>query len=1170
MSAILQTYKQKGTTGALGVDGVRRYKTRCKILVDSHNSASPKGNSETIVLTDDVYSVETGKTIKGEGTANISLTPSQNYLNLIFPNDYINIYFDIGDGSGWTRTFFGFVDRVEETYTVGQGGTPTTVYRLACTDFYKAFDKTMIYFNPQMSGRPDFEDVDFAAPNIGGLALMSKGVVVGGAPSDIVENVTLILLGFGTQFKLPASYAPGDTQDRLRARRVEGARGRLPPESLKKLDDAGGYTALRAKVEADAAGNVTDTSAANDVTNFDRQDQTNALARIYGIPDSKVLDGLTDPDLIKYLTNHEMEKVMASSKDSSSLAGTTSASANRNANILLSAESPKSALIDLIDTFTFIERRAMDGFIFDQPVWQRQGSIVSILRSVSNEAINELFFDLRPLSADTSGKGKSVAAYPVAGAYSTEADDKKGNTTDKEGTRDGISYIPAIVMREYPFSTIDRVDMGSTAFTLKEEDGTPALLGLLHFGDIFNQGPNFPGRHVVTIPNINMADLTKGDSTALGLKHLDVAVIEEVEIVSTSLGRSDNDHYNLFEFISDSMLGTDMYFYMKDFLPIINPIHVTRNGLRPRKVTTRAARFSLGQLINIRSGTPEGLATIEEKDEVPLVDTIGAPVQAPSLAGFNPSIAGANWGYRKKKPKDAVNNSDRDWIWHNGVDIFIKPVRVDKVPEELDDDGDPKKKANRPDANKKIPIYAIADGWIVASAPNGTVGGYGEFIIIKHKFTAVTGFRYSVYAHLSDRAFHLGPHLKQGSEEKRSQYFATDMTGVLKGRQKAKKVSKNTIIGWMGHTGTSKSSDHLHFEIDRHFPPAKGMRRENYTPLVPIIQSGESRPPIDPDGKLTPDDLTNASSGLSMPDNFNSCDPNLFYGLLGANLADLINKAQAPETDGEEDEEDETDTGTNPQDENKSREDEGVTDEIADIVKETSKSVTRDSVDTPSIRRQLARWALLQDHWYQHNLEYLSGRVDMRGAPEIRVGYRLDIEDRNMSFYVEGVNHSWQFPNSMKTSLQVTRGQPNNPFPLYVLPAFEPMGATANQRRRSTSRLGTFFITPDPVAIRRSLFLNPTGRKFDPGSFSGLEAAGHTGRNEVDYIDPDGWDGIIATKFDEAVIPAGATERPTETIPEYEPAEDKGSNTTVIGENRAAAISREDPQRLRNRRGKRR
>ena len=106
----------------------------------------------------------------------------------------------------------------------------------------------------------------------------------------------------------------------------------------------------------------------------------------------------------------------------------------------------------------------------------------------------------------------------------------------------------------------------------------------------------------------------------------------------------------------------------------------------------------------------------------------------------------------------------------------------------------------------------------------------------------------------------------------------------------------------------------------------------------------------------------------------------------------------------------------------------------------------------------LTRWAMLLDMWYQHNHEYLSGTMSLRGLPGIRPGYRLDRSDLNLSFYVEGVSHTWTYPGALRTSVTVTRGQPlaskNNT--KQVLPYYspEPMTASDNQQRQ---QLGTIF-----------------------------------------------------------------------------------------------------------------
>jgi hypothetical protein len=145
------------------------------------------------------------------------------------------------------------------------------------------------------------------------------------------------------------------------------------------------------------------------------------------------------------------------------------------------------------------------------------------------------------------------------------------------------------------------------------------------------------------------------------------------------------------------------------------------------------------------------------------------------------------------------------------------------------------------------------------------------------------------------------------------------------------------------------------------------------------------------------------------------------------------------------------------------------------------------------------RWALLLDHWYQHNQEYLNGSMTLRAFPEIRVGYRLDIAERHESYYVESVQNRWQYPNAMTTTVQLSRGQRNDPFPVYVYPA----SPGFNGIRGEGSRLGEFFKIVDLSATAASSA--PRARTEDTfdvvptewqGLFNDLEA--ERLRNEVD------------------------------------------------------------------------
>ena len=1074
----------------INFDGIRRYRTRCKIRIDSHNAGAGQV-VEPMWLSEAVLSVQSSKTVKGIGQCSIALTPSNNWLNLIFPNDYINVYFDIDDGQGWTRTFFGFVDRIEETYQVDAEGKPQTRYHIVCSDFQKAFERTMIYFNPHLAGRSDFAASAFAAPNIGGLALATQGIEVGGSPSDIVQNVILITMGFGSQFHLPPSYNPAG-QNRLRRRRAEFVQGQLSEAAREAIERSGGtFDQLREEVLEETQGLVSDTAGQFG----SEEERIQALARATGLPVSEIESSINNEALAEVLADRRIRELLAPSNRS---AGRTAGSFTEGAlNILEGTSSQaESYLLDVVDTFTFVERRAIDGFAAGRPVWQQQGSLLSILRSLSHEAMNELFFDLRPLSADSDG---AIAAEPVQGQYSRAEDDASGNVSDTGGVT-GISYVPAVVMREYPFSTIDGLDLREVNLSLRTQDGNPTV-GIVFFGAIFSDAPNTPGRHIVSMPNINVSDRAAGgDSLAQdAIKHLDVAVVDETEITRTQFGRSDAEHFNLFEFYSDALLGQDQRFYMHDLLPIVTPIHITRHGLRVRTVTTRFARYNLATVE--RTNAPVAAATVEEEtapgEEAEPFQEVVSPgnVVVPCTSGDGARFRNAGFarhGYREKP-----NIPPGFWVMHQGIDIVANPSTHQGQ-----------------EIGLQIPIQCIADGEVVISAPEGVWGGYGDLVVVKHRFEGVEGPRYSVYAHLSSRAVGWFLERDSGTTRERPTFAAEGAPGVARTRQTPIRIRKGAAIGTMGNTGTSRSfrnpsnrrnpfgGIHLHFEIDKRFPP----RNDNVTPRIPLAGNPtRPSPPAGFDRSFDPVDFFQSVHSFDLVNGINS----------GSSIT------QAESDDGSEPDDDDRAEPVFASDENVPREDVLEENNAEPLPEVDFQEIIRGAVDETITRSQIIRWALLQDHWYQHNLEYLSGRLDMRGAPEIRVGYRLDLPQRNMSFYIEGVNHAWQYPDKMTTSLTVTRGQPNNPYPHYVLPKVESFNPTDSQRKTSRSRLATYFLTPDVLAVRRSTILNGTsfiGHRFT----NTLTAAQDGGVNQIDNTAQDE-NGVDET-YDEHLIPANSRE----------------------------------------------
>jgi uncharacterized FlaG/YvyC family protein len=132
-------------------------------------------------------------------------------------------------------------------------------------------------------------------------------------------------------------------------------------------------------------------------------------------------------------------------------------------------------------------------------------------------------------------------------------------------------------------------------------------------------------------------------------------------------------------------------------------------------------------------------------------------------------------------------------------------------------------------------------------------------------------------------------------------------------------------------------------------------------------------------------------------------------------------------------------------------------------------------------KNTLLSWVVLQDMWVQHNHEYLSGRMSLRGLPGIRPGYRVDRPQLNLSFYVEGVQHSWQHPGALSTNLTVSRGQPSgeeNALKYHTPQPKEDPAATDRQE------LGRVFSTSK---------FKKGGRNFEikvPGTYTGSATVG--------------------------------------------------------------------------------
>lgn len=1111
MSAIID----RAPISDMQLDGIRRYHTRIKVIVHSHN------HDEPIYLSDDVVSCQTSKNIKGIGRANLALTPRKNYLNLLYPNDVINIYFDTGNGQGWTRTFLGYIDRVEEEHKIEKDGSAHSVYHVIASDFQKVVEKTQVYFNPELSGRRDISGSDFATVNIGGLAMLMKGLQVSGSPADCVLSLLMLQLGYGSQWILPDSYRPY-IDERFRQLRQEYAQNRLlntvknrlsveTYNRLKQLVESGELERLRENATAQAAQQQQSRTSTEEQVQNSLNDPTFGNSFRGANPNApSELD-----DLSRAIFSRDLNEAIRGTDGNGEDLSTVAAPVNGYFNTFSNDGATGASILDIMNIVDFVERKTIEGYALDTSVWDRQGPLSQIVRSVSNETINELFYDLRPMNVD--------GELQEGTEWDRTSDEIGGNLPDESTDNAGVRMVPAVIMREYPFNTIRNIDASNVVLERSAESTESATtLGVVWFGAIFSNRPNEPGRHIVSIPTLNAEDRVSERAGDFGDKHLDVAVISETEITASRLGRSDNDHFNLLGMWSDNLLGVAHKFFMKDFSPIITPIHITRHGLRVREVSTRFARFGPSvarQLIPGATQEERGEAGVDEEQEQEdrLERTLVPPVTAPPaghVLRFN-NRGSSKYGYRP-----TTRSGAGFWHFHNGIDIGIRP-RVDNEQD----------------------VVAIADGYIVCSAPSGVITLYGNYIVIEHPQFEINGKKvFSVYAHLASRDPITGNQrggtpTNPGSRAKRS--------CIAKGYHRACErdsdfekiyVERGTVIGKMGRTAGTRSNPeatfrsrgvHLHFEINYGNFPSKSLSTLDvpYSDEDRVARIAELSSRTNPEAWIAEVPVPRSGPAPTATSN-KSVDPVAFFADNG--VPDLVAAISELNPSNEVEEliiEDEEGGGEGlpePQDEAAGSAQENLDDDEQQTAVNGVATGIEGVVDSGLTRRVLGRWILLQDHWFQHNLEYLSGQITMRGAPEIRVGYRLDIAERHMSFYVEGVNHSWSYTNEMRTSLQVTRGQPNNPYPAYAVPPTPGFNST-QEARRKTSRLGQYAHVPDPIAVRHSIALRssrtenadyPSGR----GLTNDLDAPENWG--EGDYAFGELPQGYLEGEEAEGLIPA--------------------------------------------------
>lgn len=135
------------------------------------------------------------------GNWSLTLKPSQEYLDKIKPNDWIEIYLDNGDGTGPHRAMYGLVDQITRSRQVGGRGEESLTIRLSGRDWGKALASTGLVFDPTA------KDVGLFAKI---LERWSQGLDIR-SPGETIRFLLESLLGIGTQFLGPSGRSIGDS-----------------------------------------------------------------------------------------------------------------------------------------------------------------------------------------------------------------------------------------------------------------------------------------------------------------------------------------------------------------------------------------------------------------------------------------------------------------------------------------------------------------------------------------------------------------------------------------------------------------------------------------------------------------------------------------------------------------------------------------------------------------------------------------------------------------------------------------------------------------------------------------------------------------------------------------------------------------------------------------------
>jgi len=263
-------------------------------------------------------------------------------------------------------------------------------------------------------------------------------------------------------------------------------------------------------------------------------------------------------------------------------------------------------LLDLLDR-SYIEREHIDGFMASEQMLSESGNLLTLLESRSNDCMNELFFDLRLAGRD-------------AGTPAPMVPDDLGGNVDDQGVVTAPAYGPAVVLREYPFTTISKetypgsapltatgpVASAPAGGTLSGPQTVSAGLsgpvyGLPADPGVFFSSREYPVRcqpvrpvstETPTDPKQAAVDAATARAAAPTPRYIDTALLTLDRIVRMQVGRSDHDYINVID-LRSSDLQADLRFINRGVVPLLSYDSFTRHGMRVREISSTYTQMGL-------------------------------------------------------------------------------------------------------------------------------------------------------------------------------------------------------------------------------------------------------------------------------------------------------------------------------------------------------------------------------------------------------------------------------------------------------------------------------------------------------------------------------------------------------------------------------------------------